>query len=169
MESGSISLHRQKKTTKLLGAYDMFVKQLLNEARKRLITIEINALLIDAATALSKPHIRLVVVCDAECKAVGVLTKADIVRRISHCEGATCRAAAAAAMTSELICCCPDDPLGEVWNKMKRHGLGNIPIIDTQSCPLGILNARDTLNALLTGATHETELLRDYVMSVGYH
>lgn len=147
----------------------MFVQELLNEARKRLITIEIDALLIDAATALSKPHIELVVVCDPDGKAVGVLTKADIVRRISHCEGTACRAAAATAMTREPVSCRPDDPLSGVWSKMKHHGLRHIPIIDAQSHPLGILNARDTLNALLTDSTHETELLRDYVMSVGYH
>jgi CBS domain-containing protein len=146
----------------------MFVKQLLNEARKRLITIETNALLIDAAMALSKPQIELVVVCDPDGKAVGVLTKADIVRRISHCEGATCRAPAAAAMTREMVCCRPDDPLADAWDKMKQHGFRHIPIIEGQSYPLGILNARDALNALLTDATYETELLRDYVMSVGY-
>jgi CBS domain-containing protein len=147
----------------------MFVKQLLNEARERLITIESDALLIDAARALLKPHIELVIVCDPDGKAVDVLTKADIVRRISHCEGATCRAPAAAAMTTELVCCRPDDPLADVWDKMKQNRLRHMPIIDAQAYPLGILNALDTLNSLLTDATNETELLRDYVMSIGYH
>ncbi len=146
----------------------MFVKELLNEARKRLVTIETGALLIDVARALSKPHIELVVVCDTEGKAVGVVTKADIVRRISQCEGATCRTPVAAAMRSELVFCRPDDPLRAVWDKMKQHGFRHIPIIDAQAHPLGILNARDTLHSLLTDAAHETELLRDYVMSVGY-
>ncbi len=147
----------------------MFVNQLLNESRKRLVTIKSDALLIDAAIALSKPRVELIVVCDPEGRAVGVLTKADILQRISHCEGAACRAPAAAAMTREMVCCRPDDPLADAWDKMKQHGLRHIPIVDAQSYPLGILNARDTLNALLTDATHETELLRDYVMSVGYH
>jgi CBS domain-containing protein len=147
----------------------MFVRQLLNEARKRLVTIETDAPLINAAKVLSKPRVELVVVCDPEGRAVGVLTKSDIVRRISHCEGATCRAPSAAAMTREMVCCRPDDPLADVWDKMKQHGLRHAPIVDAQSYPLGILNARDTLNALLTESTHETELLRDYVMNVGYH
>jgi CBS domain-containing protein len=147
----------------------MFVKQLLNEARKRLITIEIETLMVDAARALSKPHIDLVVVSDSDGKAVGVLTRADIVRCMSHCEGAACRAIAAAVMTRELVSCHPDDSLSDAWSKMKQLGLRHIPVIDAQSYPLGILNARDTLNALLTEATNETELLRDYVMNVGYH
>jgi CBS domain-containing protein len=52
---------------------------------------------------------------------------------------------------------------------MKQHGLRHISVVDAQSHPTGILNARDALNELLTNATHETGLLRDYVMSVGYH
>jgi len=52
---------------------------------------------------------------------------------------------------------------------MKQHGLRHIPIVDDRSQPLGIINARDALQALLVNATNEVELLRDYVMSVGYH
>ena len=146
----------------------MFVRELLNDAQKRLITIQTESLLTDAARALSNPHMELVIVCDAHGKAVGVVTKADVVRRISYCEGAACRATVGAAMTREIVLCRPDDSLNDVWIKMKQHGLRHIPIVDAQSHPVGILNARDALNALLTNAAHETELLRDYVTTVGY-
>jgi CBS domain-containing protein len=147
----------------------MLVSQLSSEARKRLITIGAEALLIDAARSLSGEHAELVIVCNSDGKAVGVITKADVVRRITHCEGAACRMTAAAAMTRELISCRPDEPLSDVWNRMKQHGLRHIPVIDDRSRPVGVINARDALQALLTGAENETELLREYVMSVGYH
>jgi len=147
----------------------MLVNQMLTEARKRLKTIGTEALLTDAARALSTPPVELVVVCDSDGKAVGVITKADVVRRITHCEGAACRATAAAAMTQKVVSCRPDDCLADVWSRMKKHGLRHIPIVDAQARPIGIINARDALHALLTSMTHEAELLRDYVMSVGYH
>jgi CBS domain-containing protein len=147
----------------------MFVNQLLSDARKRLITIETEALLVDAARALSGQHAELVVVCDSNGKAVGVITKADVVRRITNCQGAACRATAVAAMTQHLVSCRPNDSLDAVWNKMKQHGLRHIPIIDDQARPLGIINARDALQALLVNAASEVELLRDYMMNVGYH
>lgn len=147
----------------------MHVVQILNEARKRLKTIGADALLTDAACALSIRHVELVVVCDATGKAAGVLTKADVVRRIGHCQGAACRVSAAAAMTREVVSCRPEDHLSEVWSKMKQHGLRHIPVVDDQSRPIGIVNARDTLQALLTNTTQETELLREYLMSAGYH
>ena len=147
----------------------MFVNRILAEGRKRLNTIGIDSLLTDAARALSGPQSGLVVVCDPSGKAVGVITKADVVRRITHCGGAACRITAAAAMTQQVVFCRLDDPLSAVWSKMKQHSLRQIPIVDDQERPVGILNARDVLQALLRDATNEAELLRDYVMCVGYH
>ncbi len=141
----------------------MFVNQLLSEARKRLTTIGTETLLTDAARALSGSQNELVVVCDPDGKAVGVIAKADVVRRITHCEGAACKAIAAAAMTQRIVSCRPDDHVSAVWSKMKQHGLRHIPIIADQSRPVGIINARDALQALLVNAVNEVELLRDYV------
>lgn len=146
----------------------MLVNQLLNEARKRLTTIGVEALLIDAARALSDLPGELVVVCDSHGKVAGVIAKADIVRQITHCEGAACRMVAASAMTREVVSCRSDEPLSSVWSKMKQHGLRHIPVIDERFRPIGVINARDALQALLGSAASEVELLRDYVMSVGY-
>ncbi len=52
---------------------------------------------------------------------------------------------------------------------MKERSLKNIPVVDQDSRPLGVLNARDALQGLLDEAQDEEGLLRDYVMSVGYH
>lgn len=146
----------------------MIVKELLDEAPNRLVTIGADALLIEAANALANLHAELVIVCDSSGKAIGVITRTDVVSRISHCEGAACRMSAAAAMTRELVSCRPDDPISEVWDKMKQRRLRRIPILDDRSHPVGVINARDALQVLLMSAANETELLREYVMSVGY-
>ena len=52
---------------------------------------------------------------------------------------------------------------------MKERGLKNVPITDQDSRPVGVLNARDALQALLEEVENEELLLRDYVMCVGYH
>lgn len=71
-------------------------------------------------------------------------------------------------MTQNVISCRPDDHVSEVWSKMKQHGLRHIPVVDDRSQPLGIIKAWDALQALLVNAANEVELLRDYLMSVGY-
>ena len=51
---------------------------------------------------------------------------------------------------------------------MKQRQLKNIPVIDSEAKPIGVLNARDALDGLLGEVENEEMRLRDYVMSVGY-
>jgi CBS domain-containing protein len=146
----------------------MFVERILPAARKRLVTIRDNVPLIDAAILLHDPDSDLVVVCNSDGLLAGVITKTDVVRQISHCSGAGCMTAASSVMTRTVILCRPVDPLPEVWKIMKERHLKNIPIIDQDVRPLGVLNARDAFEALLEEVEYEEVLLRDYVMCVGY-
>ncbi len=147
----------------------MIVEGILSAARERLITLRADAPLITAATLLRDLDTDLVVVSDTDGALAGVITKTDIVRQISHCQGAGCMAAASAVMTQAVIYCRPDSLLHEIWLIMKERHLKNIPILDRDSRPIGVLNARDALEALLEELEYEEVLLREYVMCVGYH
>src|SRR5690606_21040743 len=68
----------------------MRVEGILEVAQRRLATVADDALLIDAARLLNGPQFNLVVVCDDSRKAVGVITKTDVVSRISYCTGCSC-------------------------------------------------------------------------------
>lgn len=147
----------------------MLVERILPAARERLITIGDDAPLIDAAELLRDLDADLLVVRCSDGLLTGVITKTDVVRQISHCRGAACTAAASAVMTRTVIYCRPGDPLHDVWVIMKDRRLKNIPILDQGSRPIGVLNARDALEALLEEVEYEEVLLREYVMCVGYH
>jgi CBS domain-containing protein len=112
------------------------VEQLLPAIRDGLVTIKTDALLIDAAKLLNDPRRNLVIVCDDSGKMAGVITRTDIVSRISHCTGCSCTMAAAQVMTPEVTFCRPSDWLHEVWPIVKQHGLKNIPVVDRDTCPL---------------------------------
>ena len=145
----------------------MFVEELLPKARERLVTIADNVPLIQAAKLLQSGT-DLVIVCDSAGLLVGVITKTDIVAQISHCQGASCIIAAASVMTRDVVLCGSKDLLHDVWTRMKARGLKNVPVIDQESRPLGLLHARDILQLLLTESESEDAMLRDYVMGVGY-
>ncbi|HVY58094.1 MAG TPA: CBS domain-containing protein [Xanthobacteraceae bacterium] len=106
--------------------------------------------------------------CKPDGLLAGIVTKTDVVGQISHCEGASCVTAASLVMTRDVVVCRPGDWLQDVWATMKSRGLKNIPVTDMENRPLGVLNARDTLEVLLREVENEEGLLRDYVMSVGY-
>jgi CBS domain-containing protein len=61
-----------------------------------------------------------------------------------------------------------DDPLSDVLARMHARGLIHVLLLGADGHPIGVLNARDGLRALLAAGNHEEALLRNYVMGVGY-
>lgn len=146
----------------------LVVERMLPAARERLVTIGADALLTEAAGFLDGRHINLVVVCDKGGTMVGIVTRTDIVRQMSLCQGCGCTVAVATVMTKDVTFCRPDDLLHDVWMHMKERSLLHVPIVGVDHRPLGVINARDALLTLLDGSEHEEALMRDYVMGVGY-
>ena len=144
------------------------VEKMIPVARERLVTIRDDAPLAEAAGFLDGRHINLVVVCDKAGFMVGIITRTDIVRRMSICTGCSCTATAATVMTRDVVSCRPRDLLQDVWSIMKERKLLHVPIVAEDSRPLGVINARDALFALLEETQYEEALLRDYVTGIGY-
>lgn len=71
-------------------------------------------------------------------------------------------------MTDSVVFCRPTDKVSDIWAIMKELRLKNIPVTDAAFVPIGLLNARDALEVLLTEVEQEETLLRDYVTCVGY-
>ena len=76
--------------------------------------------------------------------------------------------AALSVMTREVVVCAITDTVGAAWECMKQRKLKNIPVVEAESRPVGVLHARDLLQVLLEDAEDEKSMLRDYVMGVGY-
>ena len=145
------------------------VAALADVTRARLATVSLQTPLLQAAQRLSNTHIGLVVVWDYGGVMCGVIGKSDIVRQIGHCAGSACRTLASELMTSKVISCQPTDLLADVLNQLNEHGLVHMPVLDSGRRPVGVLNARDALRALVDQGTYEQLQLFEYVMGVGYH
>lgn len=72
-----------------------------------------------------------------------------------------------AVMTREVVTCHPRDTLDGVWALMRDRALKDIPIIDDERYPLGVLSANDALQEILKEAEDEGTLLKDCVMGIG--
>lgn len=146
----------------------ILVERVLPIALKRLNTIQAGALLTDAAKLLCDTHKALLVVCNPDGVMVGIISKTDIVRQIAHCEGSRCTTPAEAVMTRDVTYCHSGDPLHDVLSKMKERGFVHVPIVDQESKPIGVINARDALQVLLGDVEYDVSFLRDYVTGIGY-
>lgn len=89
--------------------------------------------------------------------------------RLSHCHGHACTISVSNVIGPGRYLL-PDEALAA--RRMFDYECPNVqyvPVIDRDAKPLGILSAHDVLQALSTEVDDEEELLRDYVMSYGYH
>jgi CBS domain-containing protein len=136
--------------------------------RRRLVTAAMDALLPELARLLSDTPVSLVVVCTREQTMAGIVTKTDVLRKIAQNPGAVGWLRAADAMTREVVHCHPGDPLEEVLRVMGERALVHMPVVDLGTRPVGVIEARDALRALMSHASEQVSLLRDYVMGAGY-
>ena len=144
----------------------MRIDRLHSVTSTRLMVIDADATLQSAALALSSPGIGLVVVCQGGGEAVGVLSKSDLVRHLANAGSAD--APAAALMSRSIVACCPGDDVHSVWQTMSARGLQNLPVLGSDAIPLGILDIRDALKALLEEEEFEEHQLVNYIAGVGY-
>lgn len=145
----------------------MLVEGILSDAAKSFVTIHSDATLIMAAKLLTSGT-DIVLVCGKEGGLQGVITKTDVVRKISVCHGTTCKCPAATVMERNVIFCRRTDSLADVSLLMKSHHLKNIPVLDADNRPLGVVTARAVLRSLLSDSEYEEAQLIDYVKGVGY-
>ena len=144
----------------------MFIERLLRLARERLVTVIEHAPLSQAAGLLATRS-DLVIVCNSTGRMTGVITRTDVVRHVAE-HGRAGAEAVASVMTRDVVFCQSNDTVGSVWERMKQRKLKNIPVVEAEFSPAGVLHARDLLQVLLEDSEDEESMLRDYVMGVGY-
>lgn len=133
---------------------------------RRLRTIEAAATVRAAAAILSGSDVGLVVVCDDRGAAAGLISKSDLVRHLARLGSP--QTSAATLMTRPFMSCRLDDELHLVWQSMTKRRLQNVPVLDTDSRPLGVLDVRDAMRVLLEEERLEEESLASYIAGVGY-
>src|SRR5262249_1640217 len=94
------------------------VQHILEDARKRLALLSREALVSEVAGILANPNTPLVVVCDSEGFAVGVVSKTDILRVVAVAGPDACKRNAGTIMTNPVLSCHVDQTLQQVWQTM---------------------------------------------------
>lgn len=146
----------------------ILVQHILDDARRRLAVLSRGAPVSEAAEILANPDTPLVVVCDGQGTAVGVVSKTDIMKVLAGARVDAVKMDTGAIMTNPIISCHLDQTLQLVWETMNVRSLRCVPILDDSGRPQGVVHARDLARALLGEVNEEEVLLRDYVLGVGY-
>lgn len=149
-------------------AKPLLINSIEDVARSRLVTVAVDALLAQVAALLSSSQISLVVVCDESGTAAGVITETILVRQLGFGQADLFSTRAGDVMVQDFAACQATHSLAEVLTLMHERGLTHVPVLDDNKRPVGVVNARDGLRALLAQGHYEEALLRNYVMGIGY-
>ena len=144
----------------------MRVSQLESKTLARLVTMDVGAPAHIAARALMRPGAGLAVICRTTGHAAGVLSKSDLVRHLA--DGRPHDTTVAALMTQPFVSCSAHDDIAAALQTMVLRGVQNVPVLDEALRPIGILDARDAMQALIDEDAIQERLLTDYIAGVGY-
>ena len=119
-----------------------------------------------AAEAFSNPQLGLIVVCDGQDRALGVVSKSDLVRHLAN--AGPVDIPLMEIMTRSIVSAAPGDDLRETWKLMVARRLQNLPLLDLDRRPIGTLDIRDALQTVLALEEEQEDQLIKYIAGIGY-
>jgi len=119
-----------------------------------------------AADAFANAQLGLIVVCGEGEVARGVVSKSDLVRHLAR--AGQVGEPITKVMTRRVIFASPTDDLHATWQVMVRRHLQNLPLVDALRRPVGTLDIRDALEAILKQEEQQEDQLVNYIAGNGY-
>lgn len=139
----------------------MRVGQILKSKGTRILSIRLRESVAAAAKLMVAENIGALVVTDVVLTegstVVGMLSERDIVRALVASGQDIMKLPVEKLMTKKLISCDPNDDLADVMEKMDRHGIRHLPVLDEHTL-VGVLSVRDVIH-VLRGAVGESEAI----------
>jgi CBS domain-containing protein len=137
----------------------MRVGQILKAKGTRIISIRLREPVSAAAKIMVTENIGAIVVTDVVLTegstVVGMISERDIVRALVTNGQDIMKMPVEKLMTKKLISCEPNDDLADVMEKMDRHGIRHLPVLEEHTL-VGVLSVRDVIH-VLRGAVGESE------------
>lgn len=143
----------------------MDVKDLLEAKNGEVISVEVSSPVPDAARALARNEIGVVVVTDPQGRMGGILSERDISRGLTEHGAALLKKPVSDLMTRNVVSCGPDDSIVDVLSLMHNHSIRHIPVED-QDAVIGIVSLRDLTTHWLNALEEENVTLRRILANI---
>ena len=110
--------------------------------RRRLVSIGVDATVLDAAGMMNKHHIGALVVIE-NGELVGMFTERDVLRRVVAKRKKPDRVLVGQVMTKQVIVCNQNATVQEAASLMKHKRIRHVPIIDESDRVVGMISIGD--------------------------
>jgi CBS domain-containing protein len=134
----------------------MKVEQILRTKGTRIISVRLREPVAAAAKLMAAENIGALVVTDVVATegstVVGMFSERDIVRALVQSGREIMQMPVENLMSTRLISCGPNDDLADVMEKMDRHGIRHLPVLEEHTL-VGVVSVRDVIRVLRELAT----------------
>lgn len=144
----------------------MLVSDVTTETRARFRSFGGRLSVRDAAEAFSDRGIGLLVIRGDNGEAAGVVSKSDLVRHLAR--SGRFDAPLMEVMSRPVVFTSSGADLRQTWQFMVHRRLQNLPLLDDGRKPVGMLNIRDALEAILRNEERREDELINYITGIGY-
>ena len=129
----------------------MRVEQILRKKGTRIITVRLREPVAAAAKIMATENIGALVVTDVVhtegSTVVGMFSERDVLRALVEKGQNVMRMPVESLMSKTLISCHPNDDIDDVMEKMDRHGIRHVPVLEGHTL-VGVISVRDVIHVL---------------------
>lgn len=129
----------------------MRVEQILRNKGTRIISVRPREPVAAAAKIMASENIGALVVTDVVptegTTVVGMFSERDVLRALVDKGQEILRMPVERLMSRRLISCSPNDDLADVMEKMERHGIRHVPVLEGHTL-VGVVSIRDVIGVL---------------------
>ncbi|AMV39705.1 CBS domain-containing protein [Planctomyces sp. SH-PL62] len=140
----------------------MLVSEVLDLKGRRVVTIDPEATVEQAAARLVQNDVGSLPVVDAEGKLVGVLSERDVLRLAHHRGEGFGRLLVSDVMTCNPSTCRVDDSVDEVMGLMSERRIAKVPVLEAGSL-VGVISVGDVVKLMYDKVSSENRHLMSYI------
>lgn len=139
----------------------MLVSELLDVKGRRLVTIDPEATVHEAAAALVRNNVGSLPVVD-DGRLVGVLSERDVLRLMHHRGDGFGRLRVADVMTRNPATCRGEDAVEDVMGLMSERRIAKVPVVEGDEL-VGIVSVGDVVKVMYDKVSTENQHLLSYI------
>lgn len=132
------------------------------KASDRVVTIEPEARVSDAAQILAAERIGTVVVSDDGRRALGILSERDIVAELGRRGTGCLQDGVTDVMTADIVTCTRDDDADHVLRQMTDGRFRHMPVVENGTM-IAMISLGDVIKARLEEVSAEKESLEEMI------
>ncbi len=143
----------------------MRVAEILESKGSRVLTIDPDKMVLDAAKMLRNAGVGALVVSRDGRTIDGILSERDIVRGFAESAGDVTHLHVSDLMTGAVVTCTASDSLSQVAKVMTQRRIRHLPVTDNGNL-IGLVSIGDVLKNRIDEVVLEANVLRDVALAV---